>query len=95
MSRIEHMFENPRGVSSRSAVSGVLDARTIARWAAALVDVDRNATDEERITQIRELEVLKCAAEAAQSVLTADFDASQREEQALAGVRGIHLRTAL
>lgn len=95
------MFENPRGVSSRSAVSGVLDARTIARWAAALVDVDRNATDEERITQIRELEVLKCAAEAAQAVLTADFDASQREEQALAGVparqqgRGVAAQIAL
>ena len=95
------MCENPRGVSSRSAVSGVLDARTIARWAAALVDVDRNATDEERITEIRELEVLKCAAEAAQSVLTADFDASQREEQALAGVparqqgRGVAAQIAL
>ena len=95
------MFENRRGVSSRSAVSGVLDARTIARWAAALVDVDRNATDEERITEIRELEVLKCAAEAAQSVLTADFDASQREEQALAGVparqqgRGVAAQIAL
>jgi 5-methylcytosine-specific restriction endonuclease McrA len=79
----------------------MLDAPTIAAWAAALAGVDRNATDEERIDQIRELEVLKCAAEAAQAVLIADFDSSQRAEQALAGVparqqgRGVAAQIAL
>lgn len=79
----------------------MLDAPTIAGWVANLAEVDRNATDEERIDQIRELEVLKCAAEAAQAVLTADFDASQREKQAVAGVsaqqhgRGVAAQIAL
>ncbi len=48
--------------------------------------MDRDVTDAERIDQIRELETLKCAAEAAQAVLAADFDASQR---ALAAARGV------
>lgn len=77
--RIEHMFERMGAGNSGSAVggsAGVLDAPTIAGWAVTLAGVDRNATDAERISQIRELEVLKCAAEAAQAVLTADFDSS-------------------
>ena len=41
--------------------------------------------DAERIDLIRALEVLKCAAEGAQAVVTADFDSSQR---ALAAERG-------
>jgi hypothetical protein len=79
----------------------MLDAQTIAGWAAALAGVDRHATDAERIDQIRALEVLKCAAEAAQAVLTGDFDGSQRAEQALAGVpakqqgRGVAAQIAL
>jgi hypothetical protein len=91
--------EGPGPVSGGSA--GMLDASTIAGWAVVLAGMDRNATDAERIDQIRELEVLKCAAEAAQAVLTADFDASQREEQARAGVpaqqqgRGVAAQIAL
>jgi hypothetical protein len=83
------MFEtSPAGKPGTSAggAEDVLDAPTLAGWAAVLANVDKNATDAERIDQIRELEVLKCAAEVRQAVLTADFDASQRAEQARAGV---------
>ena len=101
--RIEHMFETSEAGSGSAASGsvGMLDAPTIARWAADLAGVDRNASDQERIDQIRELETLKCAAEAAQAVLAADFDASQREEQAHAGVparqqgRGVAAQIAL
>ena len=78
-----------------------VDAVRLAGWSAALADIDRDATDAERIDQIRELEVLKCAAEAAQAVLAADFEASQRAHQAAAGVpaarqgRGIAEQVAL
>ena len=40
--------------------------------------VDRDLTDAERIDQIRALEELKCAAEAAQAVLAVDLDTSVR-----------------
>lgn len=98
------MFEMPSVRHSGAGAAGsvaVLDAPRIAGWASALAGVDRGLTDSERIDQIRELEILKCAAEAAQAVLTADFDASQRAEQADAGVpkaqqgRGVAAQVAL
>lgn len=63
-----------------------LSASMIQSWMDALVGVDRDTTDAERIDLIRGLERLKAGAAAAQAVLTADFDASQRRAQADAGV---------
>lgn len=83
------------------ATGRAVDASTVATWATALRQVDRDASDAERIDQIRALEDLKCAAAAAQAVLTADFDRSQRAEQATAGVpaerqgRGVAAQVAL
>ena len=57
--------------------------------------------DADRIDIIRALEELKCAAEGAQAAVTADFDASQRQRAARAGVpaerqaRGIASQVAL
>ena len=53
---------------------------------AALGRIGEGADDQQRIDLIRGLEELKCAAEAAQAVLTAAFDRSQREAEARAGV---------
>jgi hypothetical protein len=52
----------------------------------ALSRIDEGSNDVERIDLIRALEELKCSAEAAQAVLTAAFDRSQREAEAAAGV---------
>ena len=79
----------------------VLDAGTITGWVTALLDVDQAVDDAERIDRIRALEELKCAAEAAQAVLTADLDGSQRAAQAAAGIpaaqqgRGVAAQVAL
>jgi hypothetical protein len=70
-------------------------------WTEQLTRVDRDLDDAARIELIRSLEELKCAAEAAQAVVSADFDASQRAEQATRGVpvqrqgRGIGAQIAL
>ncbi len=47
----------------------------------------RQMTDAERIDFLRAAEVLKCALEGAQAQVALDFEASQRAEQARAGVR--------
>ena len=47
---------------------------------------DSGLDDAERIDQIRRLEELKCAAEAAQARLSVDFDASMRAKAAARGV---------
>ncbi len=52
----------------------------------ALARIGEASDDAERIDLIRALEELKCRAEAAQAVLTAAFDRSQREAEARAGV---------
>ncbi len=52
----------------------------------ALARIGEGSDDAERIDLIRALEELKCSAEAAQAVLTAAFDRSQREAEARAGV---------
>jgi Domain of unknown function (DUF222)/HNH endonuclease len=84
------MFESTAGECA-SGVPGdparPLDAATVDAWAAALGALDERADDAGRIDSIRALERLKCAAEAAQAVLTADFDASQRAAAAARGVR--------
>jgi len=52
----------------------------------ALSRIGEGSDDGERIDLIRALEELKCSAEAAQAVLTAAFDRSQRRAEARAGV---------
>ena len=52
----------------------------------ALSRIGEASDDPDRIDLIRALEELKCSAEAAQAVLTAAFDRSQRESEARAGV---------
>ena len=63
-----------------------MDADTVRAWVTGLQDLDRTLDDPARIDLIRALEELKCAAEGAQAVTTADFDASQRAVQAARGV---------
>ena len=70
----------------QAAASRALRAASIATWKRKLAEVDREMPDAERIDLIRSLEELKAAAEAAQARLTADFDASQRAEQAATGL---------
>ena len=80
---------------------GLLDAPTVEAWAQALREIGRDLSDAARIDQIRALEVLKCTAEAAQAVLAADFDASQRAQRAERGIpaerqgRGVAEQVAL
>jgi len=61
-------------------------AETLRSWIAGLARVDRSVDDAGRVTQLELLERLKSAAAAAQAVVTVDFAASQRAEQAAAGV---------
>jgi hypothetical protein len=84
-----------------SAASATFPARAeIEGFAAGLAGSCEGLDDAERIDRIRALEQLKCAAEGAQAVLTADFDASRRAAAAAAGVpaarqgRGIALQIA-
>jgi len=58
----------------------------VGQWRDALADPERELDDRKRIDLIRALEELKCTAEAAQATLTADFDASQREQQSARGL---------
>lgn len=70
-------------------------------WFDQLTTIPADLDDAARIDLIRALEELKCASEAAQAVLSADFDASQRAEQAAQGVpaarrgRGVAAQIAL
>ena len=81
--------------------AAAVDATTAREWAAVLATPDRTLSDEERIELIRALEELTCVAAAAQALVTADFDASQRAEQAAQGVpsarqgRGVAAQIAL
>jgi hypothetical protein len=91
---IEHMFERSAGVQ----VPSVDDVHAMA---AVLARVGAGLDDPGRVEMLRALERLKCAAEGAQAVVTADFDASQRAVQAAAGVaaaeqgRGVAAQVAL
>src|SRR4051794_5951981 len=54
--------------------------------AAALARIGPELDDRARIDMVRALEILVCTARGAQAAVTADFDRSQRAEQARAGV---------
>ena len=84
LGRIEHMFET------------VLEADTLAGWQRSLASAldtsfdtavgDSGLDDAGRVEAIRALEELVCTATAAQALLAAEFDTSQRAVQAAAGV---------
>lgn len=63
---------------------GVLEIRA---WARGLAGAGAGLSDAERIDALRALEELKAAAAAAQARITADFAASQREDQRARHVR--------
>jgi hypothetical protein len=75
---IEHMFEQSEGVAP-----SVDDVNAMA---AVLAGVGAGLDDAARVDMLRALEVLACAARGAQARVTAEFDRSQRAEQAQAGV---------
>lgn len=83
-----------------SVAPGSLVTR-VRSWRRDLTELGPDLDDSERIDLIRALEELKCAAAAAQAVLAADFDDSQRAEQAARGVptaqqgRGVAAQVAL
>jgi hypothetical protein len=67
--------------------SATLPSRAeIEAFTARLAGPCEGLDDEDRIDRIRAMEELKCAAEGAQAVLTADLDDSQRAAAAAAGV---------
>jgi hypothetical protein len=63
----------------------------VQEWTATIAAGLSAESDEERLRLIRALEELKCATAAAQAVLGAEFDASQREMQAECGVPAARL----
>jgi len=77
------------------------DVAVVGGWVDHLAGLDRDVPDAERVDLIRKLEELKASAAAAQAKLSSDFDASQREAQAAAGVpasrvgRGVAEQVAL
>jgi len=84
------MFEASGSVAPQQAAAGSgvpVAATAVSSWTTALLGVERGATDAERVDLLRALEQLSCAVAGAQAVVTADFDSSQRAEQAAAGVR--------
>jgi len=66
-------------------------AATLRSWIAGLTGLDRSVDDAGRVAQLELLERLKSAAAAAQAVVTVDLAASQRAEQAAAGVPAARL----
>lgn len=64
----------------------MLSTCELATWVSRLATLDTEVDDPERIAQLRALEALKSAAAAAQARVAVDFAASQRAEQAAAGV---------
>lgn len=70
-------------------------------WTTLLTHAHAGLGDAQRIDMLRNLEELKCAAEAAQAVIAADFEESQRRRAAAAGEpaerrsRGIAAQVAL
>lgn len=75
-----------RDTASAGAVVAPVDASTVQEWTDSLRSVSRTLSDPERVDLLRALEELACAAAGAQVVVTVDFDASQRAEQAAEGV---------
>jgi Domain of unknown function (DUF222)/HNH endonuclease len=68
---------------------GRVDAVVVMGWAAALPRLAREVDDAERVDQLRALEVLKSAAEAAQAQIAVDLDASRRAAEAGEGVPAV------
>lgn len=97
------MFDTIRTVSppEEEPRGELMSASMISSWTQTLSEIGGAPSDAERIDQIRALEELTCAAQAAQASLAADFDASQRARAAAAGVpaerrgRGIAEQIAL
>jgi hypothetical protein len=91
--------QTPGAATTAAPVS--LGAHDVAVWTQVLAQADGPASDAERIDAVRELEQLKCAAEAMQAAVAADLDESQRAVQAAAGVpterqgRGVAAQVAL
>lgn len=90
------------GQSSGTGAATLPLAEDLERVIARLTTGDTSERDDaERIDLLRTLERLSCVVQAAQSVVTADFDASQRAKAAAAGVpterqgRGIAAQVAL
>ncbi len=87
--------------ASGSGTTTLPSCAEVQDFAARLAGSGSGLDDAQRIDLIHALEVLKCAAEGAQAVVTADFDASQRDRAAAAGVpierqgRGIDTQVAL
>jgi hypothetical protein len=75
-------------LSSSGAAAGgaVLRTEDIQALTRAMPRVDRELSNQERIDQIRAIEELVCAGQAAQARLSVDFDTSMREQAAAAGV---------
>lgn len=88
---IEHMFDS----------AATLSAPEVRTWSGRLASSATELDDAGRVDLIRALEELKCAAEAVQAAVSADFDASQRADQARNGVprerrgRGVAAQIAL
>ena len=99
---LEHMFD-PTSDSGQGGIAppGPVDAARVRVWIEQLQSPAGGLSDPARIDLLRSLEELTCAAAAAQAVVTADFDESQRAEQASRGVpaarqgRGVAAQIAL
>lgn len=94
--------ENVVGPAGAGLIGVRSVADTVRLWTRLLRHAPANVADDaERVDLLRALEELTCAAAGAQAVTTADFDASQRAEQAAAGVaperqgRGVASQVAL
>jgi hypothetical protein len=76
-----------QGVSSGGAAGrSVLRTEAVQALTAAMPNVDAGLSNQERIDQIRAIEELVCAGQAAQARLAADFDRETREQAAARGV---------
>ena len=89
------MFDLGSGAtgSTSATVGGVVALPSAEEIRAMTVQIATGAatddvSDPQRVDQIRAFEELKCAVGGAQAALTVRFDASQRREQAVQGVRG-------
>jgi hypothetical protein len=87
--------------ATTTAAPMALDAQEVTAWTTVLAQANGPANDAQRIDALRQLEQLKCAAEALQADLAADLDQSRRAAQAAAGVtaerqgRGVAAQVAL
>jgi hypothetical protein len=78
-----------------------VEVAAVQAWTSSLLSVSRTLDDAARVDMLRALEELTNAAAGAQVVVAADFDASQRAEQAALGVpvarqgRGVASQVAL